>query len=95
MPEEEALIHTLPTEVLQYIIGLVSPYNDLQSCKLVCKKWLEIVQGISMISCLLDACLLTLCFRSGMSRCGEKSSDQISSKHQQQRYLLGNTTTDT
>lgn len=46
MPEDDALIHYLPSEVLEYIIGLVSPYSDLQSCKLVCKKWLEIVQGI-------------------------------------------------
>lgn len=46
MVEDEAFIHSLPSEVLEYIIGLVSPYNDLQSCKLVCKKWLEVVQGM-------------------------------------------------
>ena len=46
MTEDDSPIHCLPSEVLAYIIGLVSPYSDLQSCKLVCKKWLEIVQGI-------------------------------------------------
>ncbi|XP_057381450.1 F-box only protein 42-like [Daphnia carinata] len=46
MVEDEAFIHSLPSEVLEYIIGLVSPYNDLQSCKLVCKKWLEVVQEV-------------------------------------------------
>jgi hypothetical protein len=46
MSEDEAFIQYLPTEVLEYILGLVSPYSDLQSCKLVCKRWLEIVQGI-------------------------------------------------
>jgi hypothetical protein len=37
MPEDEAFIQNLPTELLEYILGLVSPYSDLQSCKLVCK----------------------------------------------------------
>ena len=40
-------VHRLPTEVLEYILGLVSPYRDLHSCKLVCKRWLDIVRGIT------------------------------------------------
>ena len=39
-------VHRLPAEVLEYIIGLVSPYGDLHSCKLVCKRWLDVVRGI-------------------------------------------------
>ena len=42
---EDDLINCLPSEILEYIIGLVSPYEDLESCKLVCKKWSEIVKG--------------------------------------------------
>lgn len=46
MLDDEALINGLPEEVLEYILSLVSPYGELESCKLVCKKWLELVQGI-------------------------------------------------
>lgn len=47
MEEEDEVTHIdrLPAEVLDYILTLVSPYNDLQACKLVCKRWLDIVQG--------------------------------------------------
>jgi len=43
---EDDLINCLPSEILEYIIGLVSPYEDLESCKLVCKKWSEIVKDV-------------------------------------------------
>jgi len=46
MLEEEVPINYLPSEILEYIIGLVSPYQDLESCKLVCKKWSEIVEDV-------------------------------------------------
>ena len=46
MCDDEALINSLPEEVLEYILSLVSPYGDLYACKLVCKKWLELIQGI-------------------------------------------------
>lgn len=42
-------IEELPEEVLQYILSLVSPYQDLQSCKLVSKKWRQCV--LKVIRC--------------------------------------------
>lgn len=32
-------IDDLPDEVLEYILSLISPYKDSDSCKLVSKRW--------------------------------------------------------
>ena len=41
---ESCTIEHLPDEILEFIIGFVSPYLDLQNCALVCKRWHAIVQ---------------------------------------------------
>lgn len=32
-------VEELPDEVLEFILGFLAPYNDLQSCMLVSKRW--------------------------------------------------------
>lgn len=32
-------IEDLPDEVLEFILGFLPPYKDLQNCKTVCKRW--------------------------------------------------------
>lgn len=34
-----ATIEDLPDELLEHILGIVSPYKDLDYCKLVSRKW--------------------------------------------------------
>ena len=38
-PEDVASISDLPDEVLEYILSLLSPYRDLESCHAVCRRW--------------------------------------------------------
>lgn len=38
-------MNDLPNEVLEFIISLIPPYNDYNSCKLVCKRWMAIVES--------------------------------------------------
>jgi F-box-like len=45
MINEESHISRLPNEVMEFILSLVSPYKDLESCKLVCRKWLDTVRS--------------------------------------------------
>ncbi|XP_014256671.1 F-box only protein 42 [Cimex lectularius] len=49
--EEEALdknahINHLPNEILEYIISLLLPYQDLEQCQLVCKRWQIVVKSV-------------------------------------------------
>lgn len=41
----EKTIDDLPDEVLEYILSLVSPYKDSDSCKLVSKRWCRTVNS--------------------------------------------------
>ncbi|KAK6632235.1 hypothetical protein RUM44_007266 [Polyplax serrata] len=43
----EKTIDDLPDEVLEYILSLVSPYKDSDSCKLVSKRWCRTVNSVS------------------------------------------------
>ncbi|KAF4518011.1 hypothetical protein B566_EDAN009244 [Ephemera danica] len=47
--KEPCTIEHLPDEVLEFIIRLVSPYQDLQNCSLVCKRWHLTVQCVRRI----------------------------------------------
>lgn len=46
MGDELINISYLPSEVIEYILSLVSPYKDLDACKLVCRKWLHLVRNV-------------------------------------------------
>uniref|UniRef100_A0A1B0CLQ5 Putative f-box only protein 42 n=1 Tax=Lutzomyia longipalpis TaxID=7200 RepID=A0A1B0CLQ5_LUTLO len=37
-----ATINDLPDEVLEFIINLLPPYKDVESCRLVCKRWADL-----------------------------------------------------
>ena len=37
--KDTVTIHDLPDEVLEFILSLVSPYGDLNSCALTCHRW--------------------------------------------------------
>ncbi|KAG4078474.1 hypothetical protein HA402_009186 [Bradysia odoriphaga] len=39
-------INDCPDEVLEFIFGHLPPYQDLENCKLVCKRWHQIVHGV-------------------------------------------------
>ncbi|XP_066940021.1 F-box only protein 42 isoform X1 [Macrobrachium rosenbergii] len=41
-----ASIEDIPEEILEYILCLVSPYNDLRSCRQVCQRWYTCCQGV-------------------------------------------------
>ncbi|KAK3869686.1 hypothetical protein Pcinc_025023 [Petrolisthes cinctipes] len=41
-----ATINDLPEEILEYILCLISPYNDLRSCRQVCQRWYTCCQGV-------------------------------------------------
>lgn len=38
-------INEFPDEILEFIMGHLPPYKDLQNCKLVCKRWHQIVHS--------------------------------------------------
>lgn len=38
-------INDLPNELLEYIISLLPPYQDLENCMVVCKRWYKNVQS--------------------------------------------------
>lgn len=38
-PSNEKTIEDLPDEILEYILSLVSPYKDSDSCRIVSKRW--------------------------------------------------------
>lgn len=40
-----ATIYDLPDEILEYILSLVSPYEDLHSCMSVSKQWKKYVKS--------------------------------------------------
>lgn len=42
---EKKTIDDLPDEVLEYILSLVSPYKDSDSCKLVSKRWCRTINS--------------------------------------------------
>ncbi|ESO95769.1 hypothetical protein LOTGIDRAFT_116426 [Lottia gigantea] len=37
----------LPEELVEYILGLISPYQDLKNASLVCKQWNRLVKGVT------------------------------------------------
>lgn len=39
-------IQSLPAEVFELILRLVSPYEDLRNCRLVCREWHKLVQDV-------------------------------------------------
>lgn len=39
-------LNDCPDEVLEFIFSHLPPYNDLESCKLVCKRWNQIIHGM-------------------------------------------------
>ncbi|CAH1395811.1 unnamed protein product [Nezara viridula] len=39
-------INDLPNELLEYIISLLPPYQDLENCMVVCKRWYKNVQSV-------------------------------------------------
>nr|XP_045600866.1 F-box only protein 42-like [Procambarus clarkii] len=41
-----AILDDLPEEILEYILCLISPYNDLRSCRQVCRRWYTCCQGV-------------------------------------------------
>lgn len=38
-------LNDCPDEVLEFIFTHLPPYNDLENCKLVCKRWHQIIHG--------------------------------------------------
>lgn len=38
-------IDDIPDEVLEFILGILPPYNDLQNCMFVCKRWYNCAQS--------------------------------------------------
>lgn len=38
-------IEDVPDEVLEFIIGFLPPYKDLQNCMCVCKRWYNCAQS--------------------------------------------------
>lgn len=41
----EITIEDLPDEVLEFILGFLPPYKDLQNCMSVCKRWCNCAQS--------------------------------------------------
>lgn len=41
-----ACVDDLPEEILEYILCLISPYNDLRNCRQVCQRWYTCCQGV-------------------------------------------------
>ncbi|VVD00890.1 F-box only protein 42 [Leptidea sinapis] len=39
-------IEDLPDEVLEFILGFLPPYKDLQNCKIVCRRWCHCAQNV-------------------------------------------------
>lgn len=39
-------IEDVPEEVLEFILGFLPPYKDLQNCMCVCKRWYISVQSM-------------------------------------------------
>lgn len=38
-------VEDLPDEVLEFILGFLPPYKDLQNCMVVCKRWYNCAQS--------------------------------------------------
>lgn len=45
MEKEMRSINDLPDEVLEYILGLLFPYKDLDSCRCVSWRWYYLVKS--------------------------------------------------
>lgn len=41
----QSTIEDLPDEVLEFILGFLPPYKDLQNCMIVCKRWYNCSQS--------------------------------------------------
>lgn len=42
----QSTIEDLPDEVLEFILGFLPPYKDLQNCMIVCKRWYNCSQNV-------------------------------------------------
>ncbi|XP_026726926.1 F-box only protein 42 [Trichoplusia ni] len=42
----QSTIEDLPDEVLEFILGFLPPYKDLQNCMIVCKRWYNCAQNV-------------------------------------------------
>ncbi|KXJ69261.1 hypothetical protein RP20_CCG028040 [Aedes albopictus] len=43
-----ASINDLPNEILEFIFGLIPPYQDLEQCSAVCKRWASLAMNVQM-----------------------------------------------
>ncbi|KAI1296868.1 F-box only protein 42 [Halotydeus destructor] len=51
-------INRLPNELLEYLLSYLTPYEDLEHCKWVCKRWKKLVEGARVTSKReFDSCL--------------------------------------
>ena len=44
---DDDLVASLPDEILDYVLSLVSAYGDLRGCALVCKRWHKAVARVA------------------------------------------------
>ena len=44
---DDDLVASLPDEILDYVLSLVSAYGDLRGCALVCKRWHKAVGRVA------------------------------------------------
>lgn len=52
----EVTIEDLPDEVLEFILGFLPPYKDLQNCMNVCKRWCGCAQSkFTLLFCINNA----------------------------------------
>ena len=47
MTDDDDLAASLPDEILDYLLSLVSTYGDLRRCSLVCKRWHRAVARVA------------------------------------------------
>lgn len=45
--DDDDLVASLPDEILDYVLSLVSAYGDLRGCALVCKRWHKAVARVA------------------------------------------------
>ena len=45
--DNDDLVASLPDEILDYVLSLVSAYGDLRGCALVCKRWYKAVARVA------------------------------------------------
>ncbi|XP_062562572.1 F-box only protein 42 [Armigeres subalbatus] len=43
-----ASINDLPNEILEFVFGLIPPYQDLEQCSAVCKRWASLARNVQI-----------------------------------------------